>query len=99
MHVQEEAANRQLAWTDIKTARIERKPWAEIGLEEKVERIRRELLDQRHLSQAALRIAQEGNELAHSHQHGLVTGEVLKPAHDRRSLSGAECGSGYDALR
>lgn len=74
------------------------KHWDECGIEEKVERIRRELLNQRDVARHALRQANEAHSTAHEHQHG-SHGEVLKPVNRGYGLQAEGCASGFDPLR
>ena len=73
------------------------KTWDECGIEEKVERLHRAMRDQKHMVEVAYRTASTASDLAHGHQHNPATGEVLKPANDRRG--GAEVmGRSFDPL-
>lgn len=73
------------------------KTWDECGIEEKVERIRRELLGVRDMGHSAYRNANEARELAARHQHS-ASGEVLRSAERSGGMVGAE-GRGFDPLR
>ena len=75
------------------------KTWDECGIEEKVERLRRAMRDQKHMVDAAWRTANEAHNLAHGHQHNNVTGEVLKSAGGHGGMAGAEAmGRSFDPL-
>lgn len=72
--------------------------WHECGLEEKVERIRRELLSLREATRwHGMRIG-EAHDLAHDHSHDPL-GRVLRPAHgggSNRLIAGE--GRSFDPL-
>lgn len=73
-------------------------PWRDAPLEEKVERLRRELLMQRDATVFAGETAREAHELAHEHQHS-HDGAVLKPARSGRNRLVGRNGAGrHDPL-
>jgi hypothetical protein len=66
------------------------KTWDECGIEEKVERVRRAMRDQRYMVDSTFRLVSAASETVHAHQHNNVTGEVLKPANRYDGLAGPE---------
>ncbi len=73
------------------------KTWDECGIEEKVERLRRAMRDQKHMVDASWRTASAANDLARQHQHNPSTGAVL--AEVNRHGGGAEAmGRSFDPL-
>lgn len=64
-------------------------PWAECPLEEKIERIRREMQEQRHYMQYGMRQAVEAHQVALHHEHS-GRGEVLVPASSKIHGGGAQ---------
>lgn len=65
----------------------DRRPWDQIPMELKIERLRREMMGQRGMARHTFQRAQEAHDLAHEHAHG-SDGEVLVRARSRRT--GAE---------
>jgi hypothetical protein len=74
------------------------KTWDECGIEQKVERVRSQLLMYRDLLQYASRTAGEAKELAGRHEHNAV-GEVLQPVQRHGGGQAEVGGRGFDPLR
>lgn len=73
------------------------KTWDECGIEDKVERLRRAMRNQKHLVEGAFQTAHGAHLVAHTHQHNAVTGEVLAPVNKHHG--GAEsAGRIFDPL-
>lgn len=96
MEGDQQGPQRTLASREFEAKR--EKTWAECGIEEKVERIREELQQQRRIGRAALNQANVAHELAHYHQHA-ADGEVLQRARQRGLMAGEEVGQRHDPLR
>ena len=74
------------------------KTWDECPIEEKLERLRRELRDQRETFQYVARTATQAQSTAERHQHNQNTGEVLtSPRQGSGGMMGD--GRGFDPLR
>lgn len=73
------------------------KTWDECGIEDKVERLRRVMREQKHMLDAAWRTASAASDLARQHQHNPSTGAVLSEVN--RHGGGAEAmGRSFDPL-
>ncbi len=75
------------------------KPWDQCGIEEKVERLRNELVDMRRMGFYTRDNARRALDLATRHQHNAATGEVLSSAIEQRHGAELAEGRGYDPLR
>lgn len=95
MHTGKEEAGAKIS--EVMAAREKR--WDECGLEEKVERLRRQLMQQRNVAEAAYRTADEAKRVASEHQHGQY-GSVMVPVYGGANLSrgGQLGGSSIDPL-
>ncbi len=72
--------------------------WDECGIEEKVERVRSQIMMYRDMLQYASRTASEAKDLAGRHEHN-ATGEVLQPVQRQGGGYAESIGRSFDPLR